>query len=215
MTCPKAYYEKRITKSVVEETSPEMAYGTWVHKQFEYRQGPKKVLLPEELFMHEPFMQRLEAVGAPGDGPANIQTERKVALDRKMRPCGFFDDSVWWSGVIDFTRISRPEYLMRAKVVDFKTGRQKPDFRQLKLFALYLFAEGADVVDTMFYWTKTLTTTREVYSKDQAPELWKEIIPDLKRYVEAFKTENFPPKPSGLCYGWCPCTSCEYWRPKK
>jgi hypothetical protein len=45
--------------------------------------------------------------------------------------------------------------------------------------------------------------------------LWSKFVPDLRQYMEAFKTETWQARPSGLCNGWCPVTECEHWKPKK
>lgn len=207
INCPKQYYEKRVAKSVTEPESPEMAYGTYVHKQFELRQDPGRQPLPPDLAQHEEFMQRLERL------KGSSYTEKKIALNRAAQPCTFFDKQVWWRGVID-------HHVVHEKVVtitDYKTGKVKQDFKQLKLFALWVFAQypTVTVVNVQFYWTQTRSTTGAQYSRDQIRELWSDFIPHLKQYKQAFRTDTWQPRPSGLCNGWCPVTTCQFWKPKK
>jgi hypothetical protein len=198
--CPRKFYETRIAKSVREPESAEMARGAWVHKQFENRQRDGTPL-PAELAMHEPYMQRI------GDKPGRKETERKIGLNRGLSPCGFFAKDVWWRGVVDFSRTSGTQM----KVVDYKTGNPAHvKEAQLILFGLYGMAEGFEIIDTEFYWTKTKTTTRRVYGIAQRDELWAQFAPNLSQYVQAFKTDMWQPRQSGLC-GWCPVTSCEFW----
>lgn len=208
MNCARAYAAKRVFKTVVEETSDQMLHGLYVHKAFENWQNfCTPTLLPDDLVEHEPFMLELSKhVG-------EHFVERKVALNKQLQPCEFFAKDVWWRGIIDFTAIA----YQFASIVDYKTGKQHGKSRQLKENALWVFAAHPDVkeISTRYYWTKTQTTTGEVYRREQIPALWAEIVPDLKLYLEAFKTDTWKPKPSGLCYGWCPVTDCEYWRPKK
>lgn len=206
VNCPRAFYEKRVAKSVKEEKSEQMIWGERVHKAFELRQleGTK---LPEELAEHEPFMKRLKAM------PGLKWTEQKIGFNRAAEPCDFFAKDVWWRGIADYKAVHR-EF---AVIVDYKTGKQHSKFKQLKLFALHTFADHPDVehVDVLFYWTKTQTTSGERYSRDQIADLWASFVPDLKQYAQAFKTDTWQPRPSGLCNGWCPVTDCEFWKPKR
>ena len=206
INCPRAYSEKRVFKTVKEAQSEQMLYGNYVHKAFEDRIKSRKPL-PPDLVQHEMFMQQLEGI------QGELFTERRIALNNKAQPCGFFDKDTWFRGVIDFTAIK----LTKALVVDYKTGKAHQKFAQLKLFALWLFAENPELeeVDCKFYWTKTKTTTGEKYYREQIPELWATFLPDLRQYVEAFKTDTWQPRQSGLCAGWCPVTDCEFWRPKR
>ena len=205
LTCPRLYWEKYIVKEIVEPTSPAQQFGIDVHLAFELRQRDGTPL-PPALAQHEEFMKRL----ANGAGEAPL-TERKVALDRAVQPCEFFAGNVWWRGVLDyFRRCNLDQGGYRVTVADYKTGRPHTRHDQLKLFALYSFAEGATLVDTMFYWTQTRDTTRVVYGRAQIPELWGSFAPKLQKYTQAFKEEDFPPKPNGLCKKYCPVIECEH-----
>jgi hypothetical protein len=203
-SCPRAFYEKRIAKSVREEQSEQMLWGNEVHKAFELRMIEKKPL-PDTLAQHEDFLQRLE--GLPGE----FWAERKIALSRDFRPCTFFDKRTWFRGIIDYTKVHGDHAL----IMDYKTGKPHSKFKQLKLFALYIFMERPDVhtVHAEFYWTKTRTTTGETYSRDD--NLWQSFVPDLRQYAEAFKTDTWQPRQSGLCNGWCPVKECEFWKPRR
>ena len=208
VNCPRAYHEKRILKSVKEEDNEHTIWGTTVHKHFELRQlhGTK---LPPELSQFEPLMQRLDNI--PGD----LYAERKVALNRELAPCDFYAKDCWWRGVIDWTKINAAEG--KARVYDYKTGKMHDKFKQLKLFALHTFYSYPEIeeVNVKFYWTKTDMATGEIYYRRDIKKLWTEFIPDLRQYVEAFTTDVWQPRQSGLCNGWCPVTTCEFWKPKR
>lgn len=206
--CPKQFYEKRVIKSVVDEGSEHTEWGTRVHKHFEDRQllGTP---LPPELAMHEPYMQRLDAF------PGKLYAERKVALNTKREPCDFFDPNVWWRGVIDWTKIDLVN--RKGRIRDYKTGKMHNKFDQLKLFAVHTFYQYPEIeeITVAYYWTKDQLTTGETYYRHQIDSIWSEFIPALRQYVEAFKTDTWQPRPSGLCNGWCPVTTCEFWKPKR
>ncbi len=204
VNCPRAYHAKRVEKSVVESESVEMQYGTYVHAQFEHRQRHGAALDPT-LLVHEELHRRLERM--PGVGHA----EQKVALNRRGTPTTFFAKDVWWRGIVDYVKLHGSQGL----VLDYKTGKPHQKYGQLKLTALYLFAAHPelDTVRAEFYWTKTRTFTGATYTRDMSSALWAEFIPNLKQYVEAFRSDTWQPRPSGLC-GWCPVKDCEFWRPR-
>lgn len=212
--CPRQFHEVRVLKKYpYEADSAEAVWGRYVHKAFEDRQATR-MELPLDLAQHEPFMKRLEG----WDG--FFFTEQKVALDRSLKPVSFFASTVWWSGIIDYTKI---EYLARrARIVDYKTGKRKPKPAQLVQNALWTFAMYPDIeiVDAFFYWTTDGhlgdgAIDRHVYGRDEIPKLWEQFVPALGRLKTAYNTDTWTPKPSGLCYGWCPVTDCEHWKPKK
>jgi hypothetical protein len=204
--CPRAYHAKKVEKRFKEEDSPQLIWGRKVHEAFEFRIRDDKKL-PKELLHHEPLMEWI--MSRPGD----IYTERKIAMDTQQRACGFFDKRVWMRGVIDLTVVETE----KALILDYKTGKKHSKFKQLKLFALYTFAEYPSVnrVKAQYYWTETGDYTGEVYARHQIKELWNEFVPSLRQYVEAFKTDTWQPRQSGLCNGWCPVTDCEFWKPKR
>ncbi len=204
--CPRAFAEKQVYKSVVEEQNEASIWGNRVHKHFEERLT-SGVVLPPELEIHEPYLQRL--YGMPGQ----MFVEERVALNRKAEPCGFFDEDVWFRGVIDFMKI----FNGHATIIDHKTGKHHSKFGQLRLFALHTFIAHPEVGSARadYYWTQTMTKTGEGYARSQVPQLWAPFLPDLKQYAQAFKEELWQPRPSGLCNGWCPVLDCEHWKPKR
>lgn len=206
VSCPRQYYELRIAKSVVEAESEQMRWGTWVHKQFEDRQK-HGITLPPEVSSHETLMLQLDAL------PGVHETEQQVALNRQMQPTPFDAEDVWWRGIIDYVKRTDTH----ATIVDYKTGKPHQKFGQLKLFALYLFARHPeiDTVRVDFYWTKTHSMTGATYTRSMTHALWNEFLPNLKQYVEAFRTDTWQTRPSGLCHGWCPVTDCDHWKPKR
>lgn len=208
VNCPRSYYEKRIAKSVTEVRSEPMIWGEYVHKMFELR-VKDGTPLPKDLEAHEEFLLRQITYG----GEQHV--ERKVALSTSLKPCGFFsrDPPVFHRGVVDYTRIIAP----KAWVIDYKTGKAHGKFEQLMLNAIWLFEAEPTIqeIEVAYYWTTTRTTTTETYTRRDIPLLWKRFVPDLKQYAEAFKTDVWQPRQSGLCAGYCPVTTCEFWRPKR
>lgn len=100
----------------------------------------------------------------------------------------------------------------RSRIVTHNTGKHHKKFKQLKTFALHTFAAepAVNTIRAEYYWTKDRTKCGETYTRDQIPALWAEFVPDLTQYRDAFKTELWQPRPSGLCKRHCPVTDCEF-----
>jgi len=205
LNCGRAYYEKRVAKSVKEQESEAIIWGNIVHKAFEnyIAHGTE---LPPDLADHKPYLDRLKA--HPGERSAEL----KIALDNTLKPCHSFAPNVWFRGVIDLD-IDDGD---RALLADYKTGKPHNKKEQLQLFAIYKFHASPDiqVVDTQYYWTQTRSVTGQRYVRSDLQTLWAGFIPKLKAYKAAFDTDTWTPKPSGLC-GWCPVEKCEFWRPRR
>lgn len=199
--CPRQYHAKYVTKSVKDEQSEAIIWGNKVHKHFEERLA-YNTPLPKELQDHEPFMKQLE------DMPGILTTEQKIALDVSMKPCNFFQQDVWFRGVIDCCIVDKDA----ATIVDHKTGKQHQKFEQLMLFALHTFALYPTVerVEACFYWTQTKETTARVFWRKERKQLWGKFVPDLTQYAEAFESDIWQPRQSGLCRAWCPVLDCEH-----
>lgn len=204
--CPRQFYELRVAKSVQDTKGEAVIWGEQVHAHFEDRIG-KQTPLPADLACHESYLAWLEA--QPGDQ----YVEERIALDTSMQPCPFFGQNVWYRGVIDYLKVAG----VSARVVDYKTGKKHSKFGQLKLFALHTFIKFPEVetVRADYYWTQTMTTTGETYHRADMDAMWQEFVPALRQYAEAFRTDVWQPRQSGLCNGWCPVTACEFWRPKR
>ncbi len=206
VNCPKQFYEKRIAKSVKQEDTEQIKWGNYVHKAFENRHKDGTPL-PPELDQHEVVMLQLTVM------PGQHYVEQKTALNVRMQPCGFFDNDVWMRSIIDYHKIRDD----KALIVDYKTGKQHSKFDQLQVNALWLWAARPEVntIKVAYYWTQDATMTAQIYRRSDVEKLWSGFLPSLTQYREAFKTDTWQPRPSGLCHGWCPVTTCEYWKPKR
>lgn len=204
--CAYQYHEKRVVKSVKQDETEQMLWGTRVHTAFEERQRDKTPL-PNWIDQHEDFMKTLDAI------PGKLDVECKIGFDLTGRPCEWGVDNIWSRNIIDWRKVDNNS----ATLVDYKTGRPHKKFDQLALYAIHTFMTfpQVDLVRAKFYWTQTHTTSHDAWSRLQLDELWDRFLPDLQKYRDAFKNDTWPKTQSGLCNGWCPVTSCEHWRPKR
>lgn len=208
--CPKQYYETKVLKRWPFVTTPEMSWGRDVHKAFEdfLLLGTP---LPADLKAHEEFLARFKAE------PGELAGEERIALDTTMQQCGYFDKvrQVWYRGQVDARKRDLASGV--SHILDHKTGRVKNDYTQLKGFAMFEFLTQPQIhtCNVEYYWTQIRGANGETYHREQLPEIIAFFAAKLHRYADAFLTDTFPPKQSGLCNGWCPVTTCEFWRPKR
>ena len=116
---------------------------------------------------------------------------------------------------MDYEKVDVPNGL--ARIVDYKTGKKKAKWEQLAMNAVHTFASHPEIerIDARFYWTVDQSEDRKVWGRAEIPMLWDMVLGDLRQYAEAFKTETWQPRQSGLCKGWCPVTKCNHWSPKR
>ena len=211
--CPEQYRHKYLLKDLPpEEKSAEQNWGIFVHKQFEdyLNSMPSARELPIDLRIHQPYLDKLLAI------EGILWAERKVAIGVKpFGPCHYFADNVWWRGVIDATVVERED--ARTLIADYKTGKKKDDWTQLALNAVWVFLNHPEInlVNAQFYWVTDQSTTKRVWGRAELDSLVGMFAEKLQAYVHSFKNDAWPKKQSGLCGGWCPVTTCEFWRPKR
>lgn len=210
INCPLMFYHKYVVKDVKDEPGEAAIYGTNVHAHFEnYMNASGGYALPKDIVGHKPKLDQLLAK----DGI--FWCEEKVALGKDLQPCRYDDPDRLWRGNIDFRLVDRDE--QSATLVDYKTGKQRIKWPQLGLYALHTFAAfpNINLVNAQFYWTQFSETTKKVWSRDDTREIWLMFVGDLKQYKEAFKTDTWQPRPSGLCRGWCAVKTCRHWSPRR
>lgn len=210
--CPRQYHEIKVLKRVVEPQGEAMIWGNRVHEAMEmYLKAnflsPGFDGLSPEFEMYRGYLNAILKV--PGD----MYVEHEMSLDTNLNPCDKFAPDVFVRGICDVLHVDGVE----ARAMDHKTGKRKQDSKQMKLMALLIFAHFPAVqrVRVGFFWLKTGDRDTDRFLRADIPALWQEFLPELKQWKQAFATDTWQPRQSGLCHGWCPVTSCEFWRPKR
>lgn len=200
-SCPKKYYHLKVVKDVIEAPGDAAMWGDTVHKALESRLRDK-VPLPKELNMYEPYAEAIERI------KGTMYVEQQLAITKDCKPCAWDDPEVWCRGIVDVLHIDGGV----ARVLDHKTGKRKPDSKQLALFALLVFYHYPQVhtCKTAFMWVKSMERDVAEYSVLEIPDLWNLYLPELTKYSKSFKTDEWPVNTSGLCKNWCPVHSCTY-----
>lgn len=193
--CQKKYRHLFVVKDVKDEDNQYTIRGTAVHKACRYRLEHKTPLPPE--YAHfEPVLTAIESKHGV------LMLEQQLSLDRRLRPCGWFDEECYVRAIIDVGRRSHDTIW----VGDYKTGKVKNSSDQLALTAAILFRHYPKVskVVTSYIWLDAGgKITTETFLRQQEEEIWRSLLPRAKLIELSLKTQSWPAKPSGLCK-FCP-----------
>ena len=204
-TCPRQY-ELTYVNPVIPYTQTEATiWGTRVHEALELyiRDG---VPLGPEYLQFKSYADKVLSL------PGIVRCEGQFGVTQDYKPTSFDDKAAWNRGIIDVSVVNGN----KALVLDWKTGKVRPDSDQLKLFAGVTFAKypEVDTVKTAYIWLSHGRDTRETYRREQVPEIWRHFREKVRRLELSYEHNQWIPKPSGLCNGWCGAGKhCEYWKP--
>lgn len=203
LTCPRRHKLVRITKAVADPPGEHLKHGREVHKAIEHAIKGQQPL-PHKYQSYWPLVQK--CLQAPG---AKI-VEEQWAITENFRPTGYWDPDAWVRLSIDFGVIDGDT----ATIIDWKTGKPKPDADQMRLYAAATFTLKPQVqtVRTAYAWLAHDKLTVESFTREQLGELWGDFLISVKRLVAAAHNDDFPPRPSGLCRNYCPVPKalCEF-----
>lgn len=201
-TCPKQFYHVRVARDVIEPPTEATIWGERVHTALEYR-IKDGTPLPEGMTQWEPLAKKLAAL------PGEKHTEFKMSLDRNFQPTDWKNS--WTRGIVDLTVIHKD----KAFLVDYKTGKRKLT-DQLKLYAAYTFSYYPQIrqVTTGFAWLKDKKLDKETVTRDEVAIIWQPFLAKVRKLESAYERDSWPPRPSGLCRGWCPVKACDHYRSK-
>lgn len=206
--CPRQYHALKVAKRIKEAPSSEMEYGNMVHKKLEnaIKFGSK---IPVGMEYAGGIIDKLRTK------PGELFAERELCINADMKPVEFFAKDAWCRGKIDVGVVNNEKRKMWAG--DWKTGKRKESSDQMMLFAALTFEAHPEVkeISTSFIWIPDRRWDTETYTRDQLPLLWKHFMPKVARMKAAFDADEWVPRPSGLCRGWCPVKDCEHWEPKR
>jgi hypothetical protein len=217
-TCPKKYWHTRIRKDTKEPEGEAMMWGKQVHEALAERVS-KGRKLPDTM----PYEKHADMVLENTDRTKVVlKVEQQLAVTEDMRPCGYFDKQVdpWLRVVADVLKVREDKSV--ARIVDWKTGKGKfrrdpftgrfvSDSDQLLLSAAVVMAHyPVETVWTQFFWLQEDVVTDAIFTKEDLAPFWNRILPRVDRMENAYKTTEYPPKPSGLCVRHCPVTGCPY-----
>lgn len=203
-TCPKRYYHQRITKEVKDSVGEATLYGERVHKHLEdyLKTG---AALPDDSAKLQPLCDTFRT--SAGDG--GFFVEQEYTLNKDLQETGWWDADAWLRFKLDVLVVRDNG---TAIVADWKTGKRRPDFDQLEMFALAVFSfwPAVNKVTSVFVWTKENAMDKETYKREHIDDMWTRLLTRINRVEKSLETDVWPAKPSGLCR-YCPCKDfCEF-----
>lgn len=199
-SCPKQYFHLNVAKDFKDEDSSFSADGKVIHDAM-YKRVIKGTPLPLPI-------RHLESLGKKfADTSGEKHGEMKLALNAKFEPVDFFAPDVWVRSIVDLL-IVRDN---KAIIVDWKTGKVKDDFTQLKLTAAVLsrYMPELDFFVLAYVWTQSKQVTHKTATLSKLTSTWNELLPRVKKVENAIKETTFPARPSGLCR-YCPVRTCPH-----
>lgn len=193
--CPRRWHETKILKKYKFEVTEAITHGNVVHEQLE-RYVKFSEALPEHLLYVAPFIEALRHEGY------TLYAELECAVTDDWKPVGWWDKTAWLRGKIDLVALNKTT--KSALVIDYKTGKRKPDPTQLKIYgAMLMRVLGLKQVDSLYLWLKTNENDRFQITRATLHGIVTEITERIEAMSDAFDRQDFPPRTSPLC-GWCP-----------
>ena len=204
-TCPKQFYHLTVLKEYPQEETEAMLYGTAMHKAAEDYVKSDTPLDPKFNYVKDALDELKEIRGVK-------LCEKKMGLTKELKPCGFYDEEVWFRGIVDLAIIDT--LAERAWIVDYKTGKSTryADKGQLELMALSIFKEYPDIkyVNAALLFVVAGELIDDAYHVDNSVAMWGKWLTRHKKMQKAFDTDVWNPRPSGLCRHYCPVVECAH-----
>ena len=199
-TCPRQFFHVRVAKDVVEPPSEHAIWGEKVHTALENR-VKDGTPLPEGMTQWEGLAKKLASM------PGEKHCELKMSVDSSFQPADW--KQAWSRGIADLLVVHN----YHAAVMDYKTGKRKLT-EQLMLYAGYTFAHYPEVntVTTGFVWLKDKKIDKETFQREDVAKIWNTFLPRVRKLELAYEKNAWPCRPSGLCRGWCPVKTCEFYK---
>lgn len=202
--CPKRYHHQRILKDVIDPGSEASKNGDRVHSSFENRIKHNTPLTPD-LQKHEAICRVLDGLR---DAGAIVEAERELVIRRDLSTTHWKDPEAWLRSKLDVFAMRKN----KAFIIDWKTGKRRPDFFQLEVSAVQTFLHYPDIdwVDVAFVWLKDNTQDNETYVREDLDRLLKKITDKTNRIEDSLEVGVWQAKPGPLC-NYCPLLNrCEF-----
>lgn len=200
--CSKRWFLTKIEKKYPYVQNEQAKWGDEVHKKLE-NYTANQVALPDYLEYLAPIIDNLRA-------DHQLFAEIPVAITHDWEPTDFWNKSgkCMLRGKIDLVAVD-PESAT-AYVIDWKSGKRKPDPFQLNIYAAVLKRVlGLKTVAAGYAWIKT--KEHDLYTVDDSnfDEIKADIDSRIQKMKEAYEQGNYIARTSPLCC-WCPAVNdCE------
>lgn len=135
--------------------------------------------------------------------------EKQMAFREDLTQTSWFGDDVWMRVIWDFG--GKDGNILH--LIDWKTGRPRPDDDQLELFAASGFRMFPDVdeVHTYFVFMEHNRYTHDTFYRSAETHIWQKFGEEAEQIKLAMETGNWEPNPGNHCrYCPVPKSKCQY-----
>lgn len=194
--CPQRYYRQRILKDIKDEGGEASKHGERIHTAFEVRLL-ENTQFPKDMSVYEPLCASVEKLASGGQ----LMVEKELVLNESLQPTGWWDQDAWLRSKLDVLVVKQD----KAIVLDWKTGKRRPDFFQMQMFAAQVFKhyKNVQIVQTSLVWLGDASMDKQAYNRIEMHTIWQGIEEKITRIEQAVEHDNWPARPSGLC-NYCP-----------
>lgn len=199
--CPAKYKAMVVDKSVPFTTTSAQQQGIDVHAALETAVSTKSKL-PDEFAEYQPIVDVL--CKQEGD----ISCERKLAIASDLSPIRYYDDNVWYRGILDVLVVNGTT----ARLYDYKHGNADyQDDDQLRENAILIFCNypKVDIIIASFIYLEAGKVTKLVIRREDLHVLVVRLSKKEVPVLRAEKLNAFPMQKSHLC-NYCQVTTCRY-----
>lgn len=193
--CPTYFQARYIDKSVPFESHPALERGNAVHEALE-KCVDSGAEVPADVWVPGGLVPLLREAGA--------RAEVKYGMTAAGVACDFWADDVLFRGAVDVELRQGSSALL----LDWKTGKVRPDDLQADSYATLLRA-GAPDLEVTFVWVYVDAQTTRSY--EAGPDAKDRI---MRAITFAEEDSRYIPRPSWFCR-FCPVTTCSYNRRNK
>jgi len=208
--CPLSYAHQKYYKDVPFIETEALKDGNRKHTALElYAKGIAQPA--SELALVAPHTKYVDAFKAAG---GTLQAEREITLTESMKPTGWFSKDAWFRIKLDITLLRGN----RANIYDWKTGKQKDDVTQLQLCCATLAIVEPEIEE---FTAKNIWLKNEPMKqvdggvklhRSELKKVWMDTLARVHRMRQAWDSEVWQPKPSGLCPYCAYAPKCKYRR---
>jgi hypothetical protein len=208
--CPKKYFHLKVAKDVKDTPGEAAQYGTDFHEAAE-------MFIKDGTPIPPKFERYASVVEALASFPGQKHTELKLGVrktDTGYEPCGFFDEGVWWRGIVDLLIVNDE----LAHMIDYKTGKNAKyaDMKQLDLMAGAIFVHFPEVkkIKSGLAFVVSNEFPKKTHLITEKSQYLSVFDDQLDQLEAAMQNGVWNPKSGPLC-GWCPVVSCEHYKPPR
>ena len=199
--CPRKFAARWFYKTEKFEETDASIWGNRVHKAQEQ--------FLKDLVVDEPELVTKYAKYFKSGAGYEILTEQEIALNRKWGITEWFAQDAWGRAKIDVALLQGD----MIKIYDWKTGKEKFDALQLRVFCLFAALKYPLVqkFEARFIWLKDDKVSEAVIlTRAEVVGVLKEVMGLVERMEAAWNSEIFQCRPNGLCKNYCSVEDCPH-----